>query len=99
MERKARENIAAARILLKEEEDACPNAAVSRAYYAAYQACWVAMVQKGHEAPEARPGASYFPHAKMPHLARDAGVIDDRQSRALAGLYDLRHLLGEEPEW
>lgn len=40
-ERKAWENLEAAERLLQGEPS--PNAAASRAYYAAYQACWVAM--------------------------------------------------------
>jgi hypothetical protein len=63
MERKAWENLAAARTLLQGEEP-CPNAAASRAYYAAYHACWVAMVEAGNEPPEVRPGSVYFPHAE-----------------------------------
>jgi uncharacterized protein (UPF0332 family) len=90
MERKAWENLAAARLLL-EAEDPCPNAAASRAYYAAYQACWAAMVhEEGIEPPEVRPGSKYFRHADLPHEARDAGVLDERESKLLADLCDLR---------
>ncbi|HYO66006.1 MAG TPA: HEPN domain-containing protein [Archangium sp.] len=89
MDRKAWENLAAARLLLQGEEP-CSNAAASRVYYAAYQACWAAMVEEGLEPPEVRPGSTYFPHADLPHEARQAGVLDERESQALADLYDLR---------
>lgn len=89
MERKAWENLAAAHTLLRGEEP-CSNAAASRVYYAAYQACWAAMVGRGMEPPEVRPGSTYFPHAHLPHEARQARVLDEQESKALAGLYDMR---------
>jgi uncharacterized protein (UPF0332 family) len=90
MERKAWENLEAARLLLQ-GEDPCPNAAASRAYYAAYQACWAAMVRKkGIEPPEVRPGSTYFRHPDLPHEAREAGVLNERESKVLADLCDLR---------
>jgi uncharacterized protein (UPF0332 family) len=88
MDRKAWENLAAARVLLDVEEP-CPNAAASRAYYAAYHACWHAMNEAGIPTPEVRPGVSYFLHDPLPHEARRAGVLDDRASE---GLHELVRL-------
>jgi uncharacterized protein (UPF0332 family) len=88
MERKAWENLAAARVLL-EVEDPCPNAAASRAYYAAYHACWHAMNEAGIPTPEVRPGVYYFLHDPLPYEARRSGVLD---AQASEGLYDLVQL-------
>lgn len=88
MERKAWENLAAARVLL-EVEDPCPNAAASRACYAAYHACWHAMNEAGIPTPEVRPGVYYFVHDSLPYEARAAGVTNDQASQ---GLFDLREL-------
>lgn len=85
MERKAWENLDAARALL-ELEDPCPNAAVSRAYYAAYHACWFAMNEAGYETPEARPGIFYFHHGDLPSEASEAGVLDTWASDELEKL-------------
>ena len=84
MERKAWENLAAARVLL-EVEDPCPNAAASRAYYAAYHACWHAMNEAGITTPEVRAGIYYFLHDPLPYEARRAGVLDDQASEGLFG--------------
>ncbi len=89
MERKAWENLAAARALLDVGEP-CPNAAASRAYYAAYHACWHAMNEAGFPTPEVRPGIYYFLHEPLPYEARRAGVLDDRASRELFDLRELR---------
>ncbi|WP_257456820.1 hypothetical protein [Archangium lipolyticum] len=88
MDRKAWENLAAARVLL-DEEDPCPNAAASRAYYAAYHACWHAMNEVGIPTPEVRPGVCYFLHDALPYEAFRAGVLD---AQASEGLYDLVRL-------
>jgi uncharacterized protein (UPF0332 family) len=88
MERKAWENLAAARVLL-DVEDPCPNAAASRAYYAAYHACWHAMNEAGFPTPEVRPGVYYFLHEPLPYEARRSGVLDEQASE---GLYDLVQL-------
>ncbi len=82
MERKALENLDAARRLL-EADDPCSNAAVSRAYYAAYQACWSAMVDAGHSAPRARPGVHYFKHEVLPQEALQARVLDEQEGQDL----------------
>jgi uncharacterized protein (UPF0332 family) len=89
MERKAWENLSAARVLL-DVEDPCPNAAASRAYYAAYHACWHAMNEAGIPTPEVRPGVSYFQHEPLPYVACRAGVLDTRLSEELGGLIELR---------
>jgi uncharacterized protein (UPF0332 family) len=89
MERKAWENLTAARVLL-EVEDPCPNAAASRAYYAAYHACWHAMNEAGIPTPEVRPGVYYFLHDPLPYEAHEAGVIDDPASQGLLDLRELR---------
>ena len=89
MERKAWENLSAARVLL-EIEDPCPNAAASRAYYAAYHACWHAMNEAGIPTPEVRPGVYYFLHDPLPYEARQARVIDDWASEELLELRELR---------
>jgi uncharacterized protein (UPF0332 family) len=89
MERKAWENLAAARVLLEIEEP-CPNAAASRAYYAAYHACWHAMNEVGIPTPEVRPGVYYFLHEPLPGDALAVGVLDRHASKELSWLVDLR---------
>jgi uncharacterized protein (UPF0332 family) len=89
MVRKAWENLAAARVLL-DVEDPCPNAAASRAYYAAYHACWYAMNEAGAPTPEVRSGVYYFSHEPLAYEARRAGVLDDRGSQELFDLRELR---------
>jgi uncharacterized protein (UPF0332 family) len=61
VDRKARENLAAAQLLLDQVEP-CPNAATSRAYYAVYHALWASLEESGEQAPEVRPGIRYYPH-------------------------------------
>ncbi|WP_158502147.1 HEPN domain-containing protein [Vitiosangium sp. GDMCC 1.1324] len=89
MERKAWENLAAARVFLDVEEP-CPNAAASRAYYAAYHACWHAMNEAGIPTPEVRSGVYYFLHDPLPQDALEAGVLDRQASEVLDWLVDLR---------
>ena len=87
-DRKAWENLDAARILLKHEAS---NAAASRAYYAAYQACWVAMMDKaGKSPPEVRRGVRYFMHDRLPYEAHEAGVLDEQGAQELDLLRSLR---------
>lgn len=86
MERKARENLSAARVLAQ-ADDPCPNAAVSRAYYAAYQACWVGMEDGGRH-PD--PNDGYFKHATFPADARANRVVDADQEAGLEELRDMR---------
>ncbi|WP_257456827.1 HEPN domain-containing protein [Archangium lipolyticum] len=89
MERKAWENLAAARVLL-DVEDPCPNVAASRAYYAAYHACWHAMNEVGIPTPEVRLGVYYFLHEPLPRDALDVGVLDRQASKDLGWLAELR---------
>ena len=79
MDRKAHENLEAARLLLAQEH-ACTNAAASRAYYAAYQACWAAMVDRGIPVPQTERG-EYFPHKMLPSQARRAGLFRDEDEQ------------------
>jgi len=71
-------------------EDPCPNAAASRAYYAAYHACWHAMNEAGIPTPEVRPGAYYFLHDPLPRDAVAAGVLDRQASKDLSWLVEVR---------
>jgi uncharacterized protein (UPF0332 family) len=91
MDRKARENLAAARALLS-LEDACPNAAASRAYYAAYHACWFVMNERGIDTPEVRAGDRYFPHKDLPDEALQVGILNEQASKDLSWLRDQRVL-------
>ena len=90
MDRKARENLSAARLLMLDENDPSPNAAVSRAYYAAYQACWVRLVEAEVPVPEVRPGIMYFRHDGFGELARSAGVLNTAQKQELDILHSTR---------
>jgi hypothetical protein len=76
--------------VLLEHEEPCPNAAASRAYYAAYQACWHAMNEAGVPTPEVRPGVSYFLHEPLPRDAIRVGVLDGQSGEVLGWLADLR---------
>ena len=88
MEREAQENLIAARALL-EREDPCTNAATSRAYYAAYQACWTRMLDADHK-PAATDRGSYFLHKELPGQARAAGVLSPEESEELEFLESQR---------
>ena len=89
MDRKAWENLEAARVLLG-QKDPCTNAAASRAYYAAYHACWSAMNERHIRTPEVRPGVHYFQHDKLPWEALQRRVLDRGASRDLEELRELR---------
>lgn len=82
MERKARENLSAAETLVG-SSDPCPNAATSRAYYAAYQALWWKLEERGEEATDRR-GVVYFRHDEVARLAQQVGLFD----KHLAVLFD-----------
>ena len=86
--RKARENLEAAERLLG--GDPCPNAAASRAYYAAYQACWEMLRRRGIEPPEVRPEKRYFPHRELPGLTLRHGVLDTEAASDLRFLETAR---------
>ena len=86
VERKACENLSAAHTLVN-LDDPCPNAATTRAYYAAYQAVWSKLEEREVEVPEVRPGVEYFRHDEVGVLAQEHRVFD----RGLALLFeDLR---------
>ena len=84
---KAEENLAAARLLADTHEH--DNAAASRAYYAAYQACWFGMISEGYPVTHSEHG-DYFLHKMLPQQACEAGVLDEEQSEALEFLEGLR---------
>ena len=63
MERKAYENLSASQTLA-DLDDRCPNAATTRAYYAAYQAVWFRLEGAGIEVP-AESGKRYFRHEEI----------------------------------
>jgi hypothetical protein len=90
MERKSRENLEAARLLLGLIEP-CTNAGTSRAYYAAYLACWLAMVDRGTLVPMT-PRGRYFSHKDLPGQARDCGLLSEDQADDLAFLETQRVL-------
>jgi uncharacterized protein (UPF0332 family) len=81
MERKAQENLEAARALLGLDEP-CTNAATSRAYYAAYHSCWALMADAGRRPPTTERG-TYFSHKELPEQAKLAGVLNDEESELL----------------
>jgi uncharacterized protein (UPF0332 family) len=86
VERKACENLSAASTLAN-LEDPCPNAATTRAYYAAYQAVWSKLEENDVPVPEVRPGVEYFKHDEIGPLAQEYQLFD----RGLAVLFeDLR---------
>jgi hypothetical protein len=84
MERKSLENLEAARLLLDLSEP-CTNAGSSRAYYAAYLACWFAMVGRGAQVP-ITPRGRYFSHKALPGQARAYGLLSEDQADDLAFL-------------
>jgi uncharacterized protein (UPF0332 family) len=86
VERKACENLSAAKTLAN-LDDPCPNAAASRAYYAAYQAVWSKLEANDVSVPEVGPGIEYFKHDEIGPLAQEHQLFD----RRLAVLFeDLR---------
>ena len=88
MERKAIENLEAARLLMT-GDDPCPNAAASRAYYAAYQACWALLVAEDHR-PEKSDRGTYFPHKTLPEIAVRTGVLTKMEGDQLEFLESQR---------
>lgn len=96
MERKARENLEAARQLVDADEPST-NAATSRAYYAAYLACWTLLTDRGIE-PEETAQGRYFRHKRLPDLVVEEGVLSEAEGRLLAQLEALRVLADYYPE-
>jgi hypothetical protein len=91
MDRKARENLDAARHLLELEEP-CSNAAATRAYYAAYHAVWARLQELGEQVPEVRPGARYFPHRPSKDLESIGDTAERLGALADAEIADLEIL-------
>jgi uncharacterized protein (UPF0332 family) len=91
VDRKARENLVAAKLLL-DREDPCTNAAASRAYYAAYHALWSLLEESGEEAPEVRPGARYFPHQAGGEHESIADAADRCRALTSEEILDLERL-------
>ena len=90
-EEKARENLSAARRLLPDDEgtiDGLPNAAASRAYYAAYLA--VAHRAQALVVPISASKDAYYRHDTLPDDAVRHGILDDNGRRRLEHLRDLR---------
>ena len=75
MDRKARENLEAAKHLLCLDEP-CTNAAATRAYYAAYHALWAGLAEQDEQPSEPRPGIRYFPHKSGSGLESIADVAE-----------------------
>lgn len=90
LDEKALENIEAAERLLPDEDgrDALPNAAASRAYYAAYLAIAYRAMCWGYRFTD-RSG-TYYRHDTLPEDAVAWGVLDPRLAARLRELYHLR---------
>ena len=91
---KALENLRAAQALTVGDA-LCPNAAVSRAYYAAYHACWHRLEELGEEVPDDK---GYWPHHEFPTYALRAGAVDEDQSEFIEHLYSKRLTADYYPE-
>lgn len=87
---KARENLEASERLLPDDDgrDALCDAAVNRAYFAAY----LAVVARVRDAgvPFNDRGDTYYTHDRLPELARRAGVVTADGADVLDYLYGLR---------
>ena len=88
MKLKAAENLRAANDLLHAEIPS-PNAATTRAYYAAYHACWYRLQEEGYETPE-HSGRRYWRHDSFSREILKAGIVDEENSDAVAFLYSKR---------
>ena len=90
VEEKARENIEAAERLLPDEDgrDALPNAAASRAYYAAYLAISYRAMRWGY--PFTDRAGLYYRHDTLPDDAIAWGILDRRIAALFRDLYHLR---------
>lgn len=83
MRQKALENLRAAETLVAVP---LPNAAATRAYYAAYHACWHTAEHRGHEVPE----RGYWRHDVFPTDMWRWGLLDEDGKEALEQLYEKR---------
>jgi hypothetical protein len=78
-------------------ENPLPNAAATRAYYAAYHACWYALENQGYPVPN-RNGKMYWPHDTFADETLRLGLLDDDESESLAALYSARVLADYFPD-
>jgi uncharacterized protein (UPF0332 family) len=88
MKLKAVENLRAANDLLRAETPS-PNAAATRAYCAAYHACWYRLQEEGYETPE-NGGRRYWRHDSFSRKILKAGIVDEENSDAVDFLYSKR---------
>jgi hypothetical protein len=91
LDEKTRENLEAAERLLPTDDgarDALPNAAASRAYYAAY----LAVADRGQRLQRAFTDrdVTYYRHDTLPDDAYAWGIVDDDRRDGLRWLYGLR---------
>ena len=89
MEKKARNNIKAARVLTK---NSFYDSSVSRAYYAVYLAAWHYLKAMNIHPPQKAPkGGYYWPHHKLPEILCDEyGCIGPEQMEKLEVIYSRR---------
>jgi len=82
MEKKARNNIKASRVLIK---NGFYDSSVSRAYYAVYLAAWHYLKAMNINPPQKAPkGGYYWPHHKLPEILCDEyGCIGPEQMEKL----------------
>lgn len=66
-----------------------PSLCSSRAYYAAYQACWALLVAESHS-PEESDRGTYFPHKTLPEIAVRTGVFTEEEGDQLEFLESQR---------
>jgi uncharacterized protein (UPF0332 family) len=91
---KARENLAAAEALIAAN---CPNAAIGRAYYAAYQAIWHELEEMGYE-PPLHNGRRYWRHDTFPDDILKMGTVDEAEAELVRELRDYRVLADYRPD-
>jgi uncharacterized protein (UPF0332 family) len=96
MRRKAIENLRAAGDLLSSETPS-PNAAATRAYYAAYHACWYRLQEEGYDPPP-RAGGRYWRHDSFPREILRAGIADEENSENVRFLYSKRVIADYFPD-
>ncbi len=93
MKTKALENIRAAKSLL-EAAIPFPNAATTRAYYAAYHACWFRLSADGYEPPP----TGYWPHKFFADEILKAGIVNEDAADSVALLYSRRVIADYFPD-
>lgn len=87
MKEKALENLRAAETLVVVP---LPNAAATRAYYAAYHACWHTAEHQGYEVPEHDGRRRYWRHDVFPTDMLRFGILDEDRKEVLEQLYEKR---------